>query len=226
MAKLTWDAVGERIYETGCKKGVLYPIQPDGKYTKGVAWNGLRSVEQNPTGAEPTALYADDIKYLNLMSNEEFEGTIGCYYYPDEFEPCNGVKEMVPGVKVSQQDRMVFGMSYVTTLGNDTEGTAHGYKIHLVYGATASPSSTSYNTINDSPEAAELSYDFTTVPVEVPGMKPSAHIEIDSRTVDPAKLKAFEEILYGKDGEGLEGTGAVEPRLPLPNELAELLKDA
>lgn len=224
MSKLVWDQTGERFYETGCKKAVLYPFS-GGKYDKGVAWNGIRSVEQNPSGAEPTALYADDIKYLNLISAEEFGGTIGCYMYPDEFEPCNGIKEIAPGVKVSQQDRTVFGLSYVTTIGNDTEGASHGYKIHLVYGATASPSQTSYNTINDSLEASELSYEFTTVPVEVPGMKPSAHIEIDSRTTKPEKMKALEEILYGKDATDEETQDGVEPRLPLPNELAEIFKE-
>lgn len=223
MSKLTWDEVGKRYYETGCKKGVLYTYNA-GAYEGGVVWNGLRSVEQNPSGAEATALYADDIKYLNLMSNEEFGGTIGCYTYPEEFEPCNGIKEIAPGVKVSQQDRATFGMSYVTTIGNDSEGTAHGYKIHLVYGATASPSQTSYNTINDSPEAVELSYEFTTVAVEVPGMKPTAHIEIDSRTVAPEKLTALEEILYGKDGTTPDNSDGKEPRLPLPNELVDLFK--
>lgn len=222
MSKIKWDQVGERFYETGCKKGVLYPAS-NGSYPKGVAWNGLRSVEQNPTGAEATPLYADDIKYLNLMSNEEFEGTIGCYTYPDEFEPCNGIKEIAPGVKVSQQNRMAFGMSYVTTIGNDTEGTDFGYKIHLVYGATASPSQTSYNSINDTSEAAELSYAFKTVPVEVPGMKPSAHIEIDSRTVKTDKLKELEEILYGKDSTNESANDGTEPRLPLPAEIATIV---
>lgn len=221
MSKIKWNEVGKRFYETGVKKGVLYPME-SGKYPKGVAWDGLISVAQSPSGAEATPLYASDIKYLNLMSNEEFGGTIGCYTYPPEFEPCNGVEELAPGVKVSQQTRMTFGVSYVTTIGNDTDGKNHAYKIHLVYGATASPSEVTYNTMNESSEATELSYEFSTVPVEVPKMKPAAHIEIDSRTVKKEQLAKLEEILYGKDPSAPDQQDGKEPRLPLPDELATI----
>lgn len=217
MSRITWDKIGEHFYETGVEKGVLYPAS-NGAYPKGVAWNGLRSVTNKPTGAEATPLYANNRKYLNLISDEDFEGTIGCYTYPDEFDACIGNQEMVPGVKVSQQPRSQFGFSYVTNIGNDTDGATHAYKIHLVYGATASVSETNYETINNDPSAIELSYDFTTIPVDIPGMKkPAAHIEIDSRTVDPDELKALEDVLYGKDGEP-----SSEPRLPLPSELTTI----
>lgn len=216
MAKLEWDKTGERFYETGVEKGVLYPMV-DGAYPKGVAWNGLTAVNEKPTGAEPTALWADNTKYLNLVSNEEFEASIEAYTYPDEFKECDGSKEIATGVSIGQQARKMFGLSYVTKIGNDVDLSEHGYKIHLIYGATASPSEKGYSTINDSPDAITLSWDVATTPVNVDGFKPTASLEIDSTKVDKAKLAAFEKVLYG-DGE-------TEARLPLPNEISEMFKD-
>lgn len=215
MAKLVWDQTGSRFYETGVKQGVLFVQGTDGTYGTGVAWNGLTAVTQSPSGAEASPLYADDIKYLNLMSAEEFGCSIECYTYPEEFAACNGETELVPGVTLSQQKRSTFGFSYRTALGNDVMGSDYGYKIHLVYGCLASPSEKAYATINDSPEAITFSYEVTTTPVAVEGYKPTAHIEIDSTKVDPEKLKAFEAVLYGSESE--------EPKLPMPNELAALL---
>ena len=215
MAKLVWDKTGERYYETGVKQGVLFVQGTDGEYGNGVAWNGLTGVTQSPSGAEATPLYADDTKYLNLMSAEEFGATIECYTYPDEFAACNGEAQLVPGVTIGQQTRSSFGFSYRTALGNDVMGSDYGYKIHLVYGALASPSEKAYATINDSPEAITFSYEVTTTPVSVEGHKPTAHLEIDSTKVDAEKLKAFEAVLYGSESE--------EPRLPLPSEVATLL---
>lgn len=214
--KLVWDQIGERFYETGVKKGVLYP-QEKGTYPKGVAWNGLTAVTESPSGAEATPLYADDIKYLNLLSNEEFGATIEAYTYPDEFAECDGSAALATGVMIGQQPRKAFGFSYVTTLGNDTENNAYGYKLHLVYGALAAPSEKAYATINDSPEAITFSWEVTTTPVEVPGHKPTALITIDSTKVNPDKLAELEAILYGSDD--------VEARLPLPAEIAELMAD-
>lgn len=214
MSKLVWDQVGERLYETGTKKGVLYPFESNA-YAKGVAWNGLTAVTESPSGAEATAIYADDIKYLNLRSAEEFGATIEAYTYPDEFAECDGSAYIAPGIKIGQQKRKMFGFSYTTTLGNDTEGDDHGYKIHLVYGATASPSEKSYQTINDSPEAITFSWEVATTPVEVKGFKPTATLEIDSTKVDADKLKALEDILYGTEN--------AEPRLPLPDEVVALV---
>ena len=215
MAKLVWDVSGERLYETGVKQGVLYPIQADSKYSKGVVWNGLTAVTESPSGAEATPLYADDIKYLNLVSAEEFGGTIEAYMYPDEFAACDGSKELTKGVYIGQQDRTVFGMSYVTTLGNDTENTNHGYKLHLVYGALASPSEKGYSTINDSPEAVTFSWEFSSTPVNVTGHKPTSLIVIDSTKCDAEKLKALEAALYGSEEK--------EAYLPLPDEVAEIM---
>lgn len=215
MAKLVWDVSGERLYETGVKQGVLYPIQADSKYSKGVVWNGLTAVTESPSGAEATPLYADDIKYLNLVSAEEFGGTIEAYMYPDEFAACDGSKELTNGVYIGQQDRTVFGMSYVTTLGNDTENTNHGYKIHLIYGALASPSEKGYTTINDSPEAVTFSWEFSSTPVNVTGHKPTSLIVIDSTKCDAEKLKALEAALYGSDEK--------EAYLPLPDEVATIM---
>lgn len=215
MSKLVWDQTGERLYETGVKQGVLYVQGTGGTYPKGVAWNGLTAVTESPSGAEPTALYADDIKYLNLMSNEEFGATIEAYTYPEEFEQCDGSASLVAGVSIGQQPRKTFGMSYVTTLGNDIEGNAYGYKLHLIYGALAAPSEKAYATINDSPEAITFSWEVSTTPVEVKGHKPTASITIDSTKVDREKLTALEAILYGDEN--------VEARLPLPNEIAELM---
>lgn len=214
MSKLVWDKTGERLYETGVKKGALYPQIEDGSYPKGVSWNGLISVSENPSGAESNPLYADDIKYLNLISTEEFGATIEAYTYPLEFEQCDGSAELAKGITIGQQSRKQFGLSYVTTLGNDTEGTDYGYKLHLVYGALASPSEKGYSTINDNPEAITFSWELTTTPVEVDGLKPTASLVINSTLVDADKLKALEDILYGTEKD--------EARLPLPNEIKEL----
>lgn len=222
MSRLEWDKTGERLYETGVERGVLYP-QVAGAYPKGVAWNGLTGVNESPSGAESTPLYANNSKYLNLKSTEEFSATIEAYTYPDEFAECDGSAEMAPGVKIGQQPRKSFGLCYRTVLGNDDEGTDHGYKIHLVYGCDAAPSEKSYQTVNDSPEAITFSWECSTTPVAVPGFKPASHLEIDSTKVDAAKLKALEDVLYGTDA-GPEGTpAATEPRLPLPAEVAELI---
>ena len=215
MAKIVWDQTGERLYETGVKKGVLYPMATGGTYPKGVAWNGLTAVTESPSGAEATPLYADDIKYLTLMSVEEFGGTIEAYTYPKEFEECDGSAELTTGVSIGQQPRKAFGFSYVTTIGNDVDSNKHGYKLHLVYGALASPSEKAYSTINDSPEAITFSWEFTTTPVAVAGFEPTACITIDSTKVEAQKLTALEKKLYG-DTE-------VEPTLPLPNEVATIM---
>ena len=215
MPKLTWDNTGERIFETGVKQGVLYPIQSDGKYTKGVAWNGLTAVTESPSGAEATPLYADDIKYLNLLSNEEFGATIEAYTYPDEFAECDGSAELVTGVMIGQQKRKVFGLCYRTTIGNDVDGNDHGYKLHLIYGCLAAPSEKAYSTINDSPEAITFSWEVTTTPVNVEGFKPTSQITIDSTKADPTKLAALEAVLYGAE--------AAEAKLPLPDEVATLM---
>lgn len=198
---LKWDQTGERLYETGTKKGVLYPwSNTKNAYGDGVAWNGLTAVTESPSGAEETALWADDIKYLSLRSAEEFGGTIEAYMYPEEFEQCDGSATIATGVSIGQQARSMFGLSYVTTVGNDTEGNDHGYKIHLVYGATASPSERGYATINDSPEAITFSWEFTTIPVEVPGFKPTAILTVDSTKADATKLANLENALYGTKG--------------------------
>lgn len=215
MAVIEWDKTGERLYETGVKKGVLYPQATGGTYPKGVAWNGLTAVTEAPTGAEATPLYADDIKYLNLYSVEEFAATVEAYTYPDEFAECDGSAELVAGVTIGQQKRKSFGMSYVTTIGNDVDGNAHGYKIHIIYGAMAAPSEKGYATINDSPEAITFSWEITTTPVSVKNFEPTASITIDSTKVNAEKLAALEAVLYG--------TADVEARLPLPDEIATLL---
>lgn len=215
MSKLVWDQVGERYYETGVKNGVLYVAGSDGTYGTGVAWNGLTAVTESPSGAEATPLYADDIKYLNLMSAEDFGATIEAYTYPDEFKECNGEAELVPGVVIGQQTRKAFGMCYRTTLGNDVDGNDYGYKLHIIYGAKAAPSERAYATINDSPEAITFSWEVTTTPVAVSGAKPTACITIDSTKVDETKLAALEAKLYGSDSE--------EPSLPLPDEIKTIL---
>ena len=220
MAKLVWDKTGDRLYETGVKNGVLY-IPTAGVYSKGVAWNGLTAVTESPSGAEATALYADDTKYLSLMSTEEFGATIEAYTYPDEFAACDGSAELADGVMIGQQKRSTFGLCYKTTIGNDTEGNDHGYKLHIIYGALAKPSERAYASINDSPEAITFSWEITTTPVNVTGAKPTASLVIDSTKADPSKLAALEDILYGKDGEP-----ASEPRLPLPDEIKSLMTAA
>lgn len=225
--KLVWDKTGEHLYETGVKQGVVYPQSSVGTYPKGVAWNGLTAVTESPSGAEATPLYADDIKYLNLQSVEEFGATVEAYTYPDEFAECDGSAEIADGVSIGQQKRKAFGMCYKTTLGNDVAGNDYGYKLHIIYGAMAAPSEKAYTTINDSPEAMTLSWELTTTPVSVTGAKPTASLVIDSTKADATKLAALEEILYGKDGTGEDNaTGAVDPRLPLPDEIAELMAKA
>ena len=224
MAKLVWDKSSERLYETGIKNGVLYVQGTGGTYPKGVAWNGLTSVTESPSGAEPTPLYADDIKYLNLLSTEEFGATIEAYTYPDEFAECDGSKSIAAGVYIGQQARKTFGMCYKTTLGNDTEGNDHGYKLHIIYGALAAPSEKAYETINDTPEAITFSWEISTTPVNVKGSKPTATIVIDSTKANPEKLAALEVILFGADAPNGEGTGT-DPRLPLPDEIATLMAE-
>ena len=224
MSKLVWDKTGERYYETGVKNGVLYPIQPNGTYSKGVAWNGLTAVTESPSGAENTPLYADDIKYLNLVSAEEFGATVEAYTYPDEFAECDGSASIADGVMIGQQARKIFGMSYKTTVGNDVDGNSHGYKLHLIYGATASPSEKAYATINDSPEAITFSWEIATTPVNVTGFKPTASLVIDSTKADPVKLASLEEILYGKDPTNEGASDGVDPRLPLPDEIVTIMK--
>lgn len=222
MSKIVWDKTGERYYETGVKNGVLY-LQTNGVYNNGVAWNGLTAVTESPSGAEATALYADDMKYLNLYSAEEFGATIEAYTYPDEFGECDGSKELVEGVTIGQQTRKAFGLCYRTVIGNDTDGEAHGYKLHIIYGAMASPSEKAYATINDSPEAITFSWEVTTTPVNVTGAKPTASVVIDSTKADPTKLAALEVILYGKDPTTDGGSDGVAPRLPLPDEIKTLM---
>lgn len=194
--RLNWDNAGERLFETGVRNGVLYPFG-ENKYGKGVAWNGLTAVTESPSGAEATALYADDMKYLNLMSAEEFGATVEAYTYPKEFEACDGSAEVSEGVTIGQQERKTFGMSYRTVVGNDLEGNEHGYKLHLIYGALAAPSERAYSTINDSPEAITFSWEVSTTPVNVPGRKAASLLTIDSTKCDKAKLKQLEDILYG-----------------------------
>lgn len=215
MSKIVWDKIGERFYETGVDRGVLYVQDDQGNYPKGVAWNGLIGVTESPTGAEPTPLYADNIKYLNLISVEEFEASIEAYTYPEEFEECDGSAELAPGITIGQQPRKAFGLCYRTKLGNDLEGDDYGYKLHLIYGAKAAPSEKGYETINDSPDAITFSWDITTTPVPVTGFKPTSTLVIDSTKVDPDKLVELEEILYGSDEENA--------RLPLPDEVLSII---
>ena len=218
MAKLVWDATGERKYETGVRNGVLYVMGEGGTYPKGVAWNGLTAVTESPSGAEATALYADDTKYLNLISAEEFGATIEAYMYPDEFAECDGSATLAAGVTIGQQPRKTFGMSYRTVYGNDVDNERYGYKLHLIYGAVAAPSEKAYATINDSPEAITFSWEVKTTPVNVTGHKPTALLTIDSTKVDADKLKKIEDILYG--------TEELEARLPLPDEINQILQAA
>lgn len=222
MAKLKWDEAGKHVYETGVSKGVLYVMSDTpGTYGKGVAWNGLSSVSESPTGAEVSAIYADNIKYLNLMSREEFEGSIEAYTYPDEFMACDGSAspEDANGIVIGQQDRKTFAFCYQTKVGNDLNPEA-GYKIHIIYGALASPSERSYETVNDSPEAMTFSWDITTTPVAVTGFKPTAHVELDSTKIDKTKLEKIEAKLYGTD----EPSG--EPTLLMPDDIIKMLKAA
>lgn len=216
MAEVVWDQVGERVYETGVDHGVLYVPDALGVYDTGFAWNGLISVTESPSGAEPTPMYADNIKYLNLMSVEEFNATIEAYTYPDEFMLHDGTAELAPGVTVGQQTRRPFGLSYRTRIGNDLVGTDAGYKLHLIYGALAAPTEKAYSTINESPEANTFSWELSTTAIEVPGMKPSASLTIDSTKVAAAKLAQIETLLYGG--------AATEPSLPTPAEIIAILE--
>lgn len=221
---LKWDQDTERLYETGVSRGVLYPKTANG-YAKGVVWNGLTAVNEAPEGGEPNALYADDIKYLNLLSNEDFKATIEAYTYPDEFAECDGSAALTTGVYAGQQERKPFGFSYVTKIGNDAEGSNHGYKIHLVYNALAAPSDKNYETINDNPDAITFSWEVSTTPVKVSpingkNFKPTAHITIDSTKVDAEKLASFEELIYGKPATtGGTPSEAVDAELPSPDEV-------
>lgn len=214
---LSWDGTGDKLYETGVDRGVLYPMGENG-YGDGVAWNGLTGVTETPSGAEATKLYADNIKYLEIRSAEEFGGTIEAYTYPDEWAECDGSAALATGVYAGQQPRKVFGLCYRTVLGNDVDLDKHGYKLHIVYGCTASPSERSYATINDSPEAITFSWEFSSVPVNVAGHKPVSCITIDSTKVDSTKLATLESILYGTGGQS-----AVAARLPLPAEIVTTL---
>lgn len=214
MSKLVWDQTSEKTYQTGVDRGVVYP-QTNGAYPKGAAWNGLTNVTLSPSGAEPTPLYANNSKYVTMMSVEELGGTIEAYMYPKEFAECNGLATLANGVRVGQQKRKSFGFSFRTLIGNDVDGDAYGYKLYLVYGALAAPSEMSNATVNDSPEAQTMSFEFSTTPVNVAGFQPTASIEIDSTEVDSEKLAALEAILYGSESE--------EARLPLPDEVATIM---
>lgn len=234
---LNWDETGERLYETGVKNGVLYPIDNNNTYSKGVAWNGLTKVTEKPTGAEATDLYADDIKYLSLLSAEQLEATIEAYMYPDEWAQCDGSAALTDGVMLGQQARKMFGLCYRTTIGNDTVGNDYGYKLHLIYGCKASPSERGYETINDSPAAISFSWEIKTTPVAVKGFKPTSCITIDSTKVDATKLAKLEAILYGTAAveaveadpenniEAVEAVAAIQARLPLPDEVKTILTE-
>lgn len=215
MPRLEWDKVGERLYETGVDQGVLYVQDETGAYPEGVAWSGLRSVSESPSGAEPSPLYADNIKYLNLLSTEEFAATIGAYYSPEEFDACDGTATLAKGVTIGQQKRKTFGLCYRTKIGNDIDGDEHGYKIKIIYGALAKPSQKEYQSVNNDPSAIELSWEVSTTPVKVTGMKPTATLEIDSTKIDAEKLKSLEDVLYG--------SGEKKARLPLPDEIKTLV---
>ena len=220
MAKIVWDETGDRLYETGVKNVVLYVQSENGVYGNGVAWNGVTAITESPSGAEANPLYADDIKYLELRSVEEFGASIEAYTYPDEFAVCDGSADLIAGVKIGQQPRKAFGLCYRTTLGNDTEGEEYGYKLHLVYGAKAAPSEKAYATINDSPEAITFSWEITTTPVSVTGFKPTSHMELDSTKLSAAQMAAVEALLYGGEGETANAT------LPLPDAILAAIKAA
>lgn len=219
MSRIEWDAAGEKKYEMGVDRGVLYPQASGGTYPKGVPWNGLSNVTESPEGAEATDIWADNIKYGSIRSTEVAKGTIEAYTYPPEFEPCQGKAELIQGVTIGQQDRTAFGFSYRTMIGSDVPSETEQYKIHLVYGATASPSEESHDTINDSPEPSPMSWEYDTVPVNVKGKKPTATLTIDSTKVSAAALKAIEDKLYGDDSAG-------EPQLPLPDEVLSIISSA
>lgn len=229
MSKLKWDETGTRLYETGTKNGVLYLQDVNGAYNTAVAWNGLTGFSEEPDGGDANDIYADDIKYLSLRATENFKGTITAYTYPDEFAQCDGSATLLTGVTVGQQPRKPFGFSYVSTIGNDTEFDNHGYKIHLIYGCSVSPSSKDYQTINDSPEAIEFSWELDTIPVNVTGHKPTAHVVIDSTKLSDDALTAIKNVLYGTDASTGTGGATVEGtsgRLPLPDEVVTIIKAA
>lgn len=217
MSRLAWDETGKKTVETGLNQGVLYLFDDNGNYGNGVAWSGLTSINENPSGAEPTDLYADNIKFMSLYSAEDFGGTIEAYMYPDEFAACNGEESIAEGVTISQQARAGFGLSYKTLISNDVKGNAYGYKLHMVYGCKCSPSEMSRQTVNDSPEASTMSWEFTTTPVNVTGKNPTAHLVIDSTKIGPKALKAIEDILYGTD--------STEAKLPTPDEVLAIIQE-
>lgn len=223
MSKVVWDEVGSKLFEAGASQGVLYP-QVSGKYPKGVAWSGLTAVNEKPSGAEPKKVYADDINYLTLTTREEYKATIEAIYYPDEFNECNGSVEITDGVRIGQQSRKPFGFSYKTKIGNDAQQLSYAYVIHLVYNALAAPSERAHGVINEDTEVSKLSWEISTTPVPVAGHEPTATIEIDSRKFKPEIMKKIETILYGKDPTTSGGNDGVEPRLPLPDEVYEILK--
>lgn len=223
--KIKWDAPGEKMFEAGVDHVVLYPVNADNEYKPGHGWNGITQVAETPEGGEPQDQYADNIKYLSLMSAEDLNGTIEAFMYPDAWKECDGVKEVIKGVTISQQNRKAFGLCYRTKLGNDLDGQDHGYKLHLLYGAKTSPSDRSYETINESPEPINFSWEYNTTPVSVTGHNPTSLIVIDSTKVDPDALKDLEDILYGTDGSG-EDTPGTDPRLPLPDEVFAILDGA
>ena len=229
MSKLTWDQTSERLYETGVSKGVLYVVDSNGDYGDGVAWNGLTAVNESPSGAEANPVYADNIKYLNLISTEYYGATIEAYTYPPEFAECDGSAEIATGIMIGQQKRKMFGFSYQSVIGNDTENTSYGYKIHLIYGAMAAPTERGYNTIGETPEAMTMSWEISTTPVEVPGFLPTASMVIDSTKINSAKLAELEAILYGTNAvaadaeHNISAVDATSPRLPLPAEVIELM---
>lgn len=216
--KLVWDQTGERLYETGVKQTALYPMDNSGAYPKGVAWNGITGVTESPSGAEPTAMYADDIKYLDILSTETYAATIEAYMYPDEFKACNGEVELAEGVVIGQQKRQKFGLCYKTTLGNDTDGEDYGYELHLVYGCLAAPSEESHASKNESPEGMTMSWSVSTTPVDVEGAKPTATVTINSVKAGEKVMKALEDVLYGST--------TVGARLPLPNEIKNIVATA
>ena len=216
MARLIWDEVGQRFFETGVKNGVLYVQEDDGSYKNGVVWNGLTAVTESPSGAEETPLYADDVKYLTLRSAEEFGATVEAYTYPEEFEQCDGSAQIANGVTIGQQARRAFGLCYRTSVGNDIQGQNFSYKLHLIYGCTVAPSEKSYSTINDNPEAITFSWELSTVPVPVDGFSPTASLVIDASKVDEGKMQQLEDALFGNESN--------EAKLLLPNEIMEMLK--
>lgn len=222
--KVKWDQVGQKEYETGCDQGVLYKPDKSGAYVNGVGWNGLISVDENPSGADTKKIYANNTVYGAITAAEEYSGSISAYMYPDEFAECDGSKEIAPGVYIGQQARSTFGLSYRTNIGNDTEGENHDHKYHFVYGAKVSPSSKTHSTINESPEAVEFSWEFTTTPVpvtKIANLKSTATLEIIASKVEEAKLSSLIDIIYGTDG--ADGAGGTDPRLPLPDEIIEIL---